>query len=91
MRWHCPVVQADELILEDKDDTNPCVESAKVVRHQRKTESRSTDILRRPPVNRSLSDLSIICGNDLLQKSALVSDCQDRVEMVLLCKEAVMQ
>ena len=35
MRWHCPMVQTYELVLEDEDNSNPCVESAKVVGHER--------------------------------------------------------
>lgn len=33
VRWHCPSIQPYELVLEDKDDTNPSVETAKVVGH----------------------------------------------------------
>lgn len=44
MGGHCPVEQTDELVLKDKDDTDPPVKPAKIVGHQGKTESRSLDI-----------------------------------------------
>lgn len=44
MRWHSPIVQADELVLEHEDNTNSGVEPAEVVRHEWQAKSRPADI-----------------------------------------------
>lgn len=44
MSWNCPVEQAYELVLKNKDDTNSRIKSSKVIGHQRKAEGWSTKV-----------------------------------------------
>ena len=46
----------------------PCVEPSKVVGHQRKTETRSLNVFRRPLIQRRILLSNVLQGNDLLHQ-----------------------
>ena len=93
MSWDSPAEQAYKLILIDKDNTYPSIKAAEVVGHERKTESRSANIRRRPSVDESLGGLVLLNWNNLLEKPILVNNyCINcALSGALLRKEPVMK